>query len=162
MKTTAWQLFNRNFKDGDAVIVIDDDDRVGWGTLRSITEHGFTLVRVSLSRTRRKRFQWDGIRFMSHDGFPVRRLFGADGSYAIETEPSEAGVIRTGLAMEYVSIVFGDPFLVENVAAEIHNPGNAGPEHWREDSEESLELVAPDGARAQLWDLNTVFHANGS
>ena len=158
MKTTAWQLFNRNFKLGDAVIVIDDYDKMAWGSLHTISDAGFRLVKSYGRFSRHKFFSWDEIRFMCHDGFPVKQLFGADGSETIESEPNMAAVLRTGLRQTYRQIVFGDPFLIESVAAETHNTGNDGPEHWWEDSEESLELVAPDGARAQLWDLNTVFH----
>lgn len=159
MKLTAWDLFNRNFKDGDEVVVIDEDDRVGWGRLQMIDVNGFMLVRRSpLGSTQAKRFWWEDIRFMSHDGFPVRQLMGADGSRTIEKEPSAVEVLRAGLRQEYIGIVFGDPFLIEKVSAEVHNPGNDGPEHWMEDTEESLKLVAPDGARALLWELNTVFH----
>jgi hypothetical protein len=98
---------------------------------------------------------------MSHDGFPCRQLLGSDGSSSIENEPSMKDAIRNGLVKEYRLMVFGDPFLIENVSGVLHNPGNDGPEWESEDGEECLELVASDGARGMLWHLPTVFYAEG-
>jgi len=157
MKTTAWQLFNRNFKKDDEVIIIDDLDRVSLGSLIEITEEHFTLKR-SLGSSRTRTFYWDQIRFMSHDGFPVKQLFGADGSATIEAEPNAKEVIRHGLNTEFGQIAFGDPFLIETVSYTLHNSGNDGPEFYEQDGEECLELVSKDGARGLLWHLPTVFY----
>ncbi len=167
MKLTAWQLFRRNFKVGDEVIVINDFDRVSWGTLGQVDGLGFLLKGAVYATPRTVRRQdnrwlpWDSIRFMSHDGFPCKRLLGADGSASIEDEPSMKDAIRNGLAEQFGLMVFGDPFLIENVNGVLHNSGNTGPGWDYEEEEECLELVAPDGARGMLWDLATVFHVEG-
>lgn len=156
MKITAWQLFNRNFKVGDEVIVVDDDDRVRCGKLKSITERGCYLVHGN----RYTYVYWSDTRFMAHDGFPVRKLMGADGHTTIESEPTAKRVVRAGLIREFGHLVFGDPFLVEQVSGFLHNPGNEGLEFDCEDGEECLDMVAHDGARGMLWHLPTVFYAS--
>lgn len=166
MKLTAWQLFNRNFKQGDEVIVINDFDRVSWGRLGAVDNNGLWLMgafyMTSRSTERRqgnKWLAWDSVRFMSHDGFPCKELLGADAHASLEHEPSAKEAMRNGLAETFGLIVFGDPFLIDSVAGVLHNPGNDGPEWEMEDGEECLELVAGDGARGMLWHLPTVFYA---
>lgn len=162
MKLTAWQLYRRNFKDGDQVIFVDDDNCIGWGKLVDSTADGFRIDRTRVGRIRF--IYWDQIRFMAHDGFPVRQLFGADGSNTIEQAPTAVEALRRGLQEEFLSshIVFGDPFMIEDAVATLHYPGNEGPKWWGQDGEECLELVTVDGARGMLWDLPTVFHVEFS
>lgn len=94
----AWDLFNRCFKRGEEVFVITDEDRVYWGRLGAVTEDEFVLSRPGGVVTSLK---WWDIRWMSHDGFPVRRLLGADGSPSLEREPSVADAIRTAHAATF-------------------------------------------------------------
>lgn len=94
----AWDLFHRCFKRGEEVFVITDDDGVHWGRLGAVTEDEFVLSRpggVAAS------LKWWDIRWMSHDGFPVRRLLGADGSPSLEREPSVADAIRVAHAATF-------------------------------------------------------------
>lgn len=160
MKTTAWALFRQYFKDGEEVILIDYMDRFYWGKLKSCDEEGCTLQYVGRLGAGRRRFDWIDVRFMSHDGFPCRKLFGADGSERIESEPTARDAIREGLLLE-LNLVQGDPFLIEGVRGTLYNRGNDGLEHYMSDTEECLALDAKDGAGALLWDLSTVFFAWG-
>jgi hypothetical protein len=133
-------------------------------------------------------YKWEDIRFMSQMGFPVSKLMGADDSPSIEqldtTDLQEA--LRFTLMNEYDhisgtwdvhpqvasmvyrkprragQIVFGDPFLVEDVEVSLYNPGNCGDAWWGEDFEETLVLHHPGtGKSAHLWSLDTVYHVSG-
>lgn len=81
-KTDAWTLFHSLFKKGDNVWLITDEDDFIWGKLLAFNNEECAL------RFKGKEvwFRWDCIRFMSHDGFPVRALTGADGSRSILKE----------------------------------------------------------------------------
>ncbi len=86
MKKDAWTIFDECFKNGDEVVVILDNDTIYWGTL--ILHQGdaknkiFDLFnRVSGKETN---LHWENVLFISHDGFPVKKLTGADGSQLIE------------------------------------------------------------------------------
>jgi hypothetical protein len=177
----GWQLFESCFKLGDEVVVVDVFDQFWWGLLDGITDFGCLLLRPGVEP---KSLTWDDVRFMAHDGFPVRRLIGADGSATIEkldtTDTQRA--VRKALALEYpkqkpyvpARAVFGDPFDVEAASAKLYHPGNSGPGYWsrfwngreyhsedhREagyETEEVLVLTAKDGAKAELWDLTTIY-----
>ncbi len=175
MKGNAWDLYRRCFKEGDEVIVIDDDDRVFWGKLNT-EELGITLRHAKRSHF----LYWEDVRFMSHDGFPVRRLVGADGDPSILKEKSAKDAIRAALTKEFSGREdkssywptgyrrpipsfrgrFGDPFdVLVPCEVELYNSGNTGWYWYGQDYEECLVLTAPDGARAQLFDLSTVFYA---
>jgi len=159
IEASAWELFDRTFSEGDAVIVITEEDEWGWGTLRDIGDEGAQLYRG----LKHCHIYWSEMRFMCHDGFPVRKLKGADGSRAIEKMPSQRDLIRTVLEKKFglTELVFSDPFYIEGIVRSIlYNEGNEDPSHWYTDNEEVLELVAPDGATAHLWSLNTVWHVS--
>ena len=81
-KTDAWTLFHSLFKKGEEVWIITDEDDFIWGKLLAFNDEECAL------RFRGKDvwFRWDCIRFISHDGFPVRALTGADGSRSILKE----------------------------------------------------------------------------
>ena len=158
IEASAWELFDRTFSEGDAVIVVTEDDEWGWGTLHDIGESGAQLYRGS----KHCHIYWADMRFMCHDGFPIRKLRGADGSASIEKMPSQRSLIKTVLESKkygLTELVFSDPFYIEGIVRSIlYNEGNDGPEYFPTDYEEVLELVAPDGATAHLWSLNTVWH----
>lgn len=153
----AWELFDRTFKEGDDVIVVMDDDSWAWGQLKDPGPEGVLLERGTLT----KNVFWDEIRFMCHDGFPVKKLKGADGSASIIRLPSQRGRVRTLLRrLGLKELIFSDPFYIGGIVkASLFNEGNQDPIHFATDDEEVLELVAPDGAVAHLWDLKTVWHA---
>jgi len=54
---------------------------------------------------------------------------------------------------------FGDPWLIENVYGQVYNIGNDNEyfQYWDDTYIEPLVLTSKDGARAQLWDLPTIF-----
>ena len=150
--TDAWTLWKERFKVGDWVILIDDLDKMWRGKITGWTPTHCTLVSPNRSRD----FAWDEMRFACHDGFPVRKLLGADGHPSIEDEEHLAATIRAewrdgGFASQGV---FGDPFLIEDVTASVVNPGNFD---YNSDYEEVLLLESDDGAKGMLWDFQTVF-----
>jgi len=182
--SSDWTLFNSHFKEGDDVVAIDGDDQFHWGKLESIIETGCTLSHRP-GRVR-KELKWDEIRFMAHDGFPVRKVLGASGSASIEkidtTNTQKA--IHQLLKSEFPHKTpthgrFGDPFDFEAADTKIYNPGNSGPNYWarfwneltgyfsnqhRElayANEECLVLTSKDGAKAQLWDIPTIYFFEG-
>lgn len=59
------------------MIVLDDDECFHWGRLETCGEHGLRLHRPG--RTGHL-IPWDDVVFMAQDGFPVRKLTGAEGS----------------------------------------------------------------------------------
>lgn len=156
----AWELFDRTFSTGDDVIVITEEDEWAWGKLRDIDDHGALLQR----RNRYYKIYWSDIRFMCHDGFPIKKLKGADGSALIEKMPSQRGIIATVLQSKkyrLTEIVFSDPFHIQGISRSVlYNKGNTDPNYFFTDNEEVLELIAPDGAIAHLWSLNTVWYIN--
>jgi len=166
----AWDLFHSMFKDNEDIVVIDEYDNVYWGKIlveKTDPDMGFHLKRIN---GKTKFFYWHDIRYMGQDGFPLRKLKGADGSASIEKEKSVENEIRTQVVTlqtekprrkrrrsPFVS-VFGDPFMVENCTAELFNPGNYGMKHYLEDEEECLVLTADNGAVAQLYNLPYIYH----
>lgn len=178
----AWDLYYRIFNDGDDVYVITDSDEAFWGKAHA-TQTGLLLSRPNVV----DRFlDWDDITFMSHDGFPVRKLMGADGSKAIEktnTKSIEAGIRKILTASPKITegefsmprdcprhsqlprdhprhsqLVFGDPFMVENVQATLINTFYTGNHIWEPETEELIILRAPDGAVGLLYELNRIYH----
>lgn len=217
----VWTLFHKHFKKGHDVCLIDDNDFVTIGKLVAFNDDGCWIQEGR--NTAPWFYWWWDIRFMSHDGFPVKKLLGADGSSSIEQSVDTVNILhelRTSFEphgrrkgrrkpidgvqcercertvprgtlepVQYYNkisnypktpkevlrecqvcrsdghdtvrrfgCVMGDPFLVEGVSATMHNPGNSGPRFWDTYFEESLELVAPDGAAAILSDLGTVYY----
>lgn len=77
----AWELFRSIFKEGDEVIIITEDDEFKWGKIRT------TEMFCNLTRPGRKEeaIFWEDIRWVSHEGFPVRKLTGVEGKVLIET-----------------------------------------------------------------------------
>jgi len=158
----AWDLFLRTFHVGDEIVLITEDDRWFWGIL-----HGWTQDVCILRKPRRqstREVAWENVAFMCHDGFPVSKLKGADGSASIELEED----IREGLRAVFSrlrgkaklqELVIGDPHLIEGpVSAILYNQGNEGWDHYDKDNEEVMDLVSTDGAHAHLWQLDRVYH----
>lgn len=160
-KIDAWKLYKECFKDGDIVVIVTEDDSIYYGKLKT-EEYGCYIRRKNYhNRLQNGRlFRWEEIRFMAHDGFPCKQLLGADGNKSIEKERSKDSKIRKAFQCEFgieSTIVYGDPFLIENVATILYNSGNTGNYHWDELDEEVLKMIAKDGAKGCLWDLSTIF-----
>lgn len=207
---TAWDLFYSCFKDGEEVVIVDDDEVVRWGTLKlysgPIKEKSFALIDT---KGVGKTFHWINVSLIAHDGFPIRKLTGADSNQTIEgidtTDITEAirrlatetlcdlcNKSKPDIQMnesrrpkdikgdhrrisfcnncgdrirknrfnkpEEYNFVYGDPFLIENVQAELYYPGNSGPRWWDDDEEEVLLLTARDGAKAQVFDIPNIYY----
>ena len=174
-KMDVWSLFFSQFKIGDEVIIIDEYDEITIGKFVGYTEDNCIIKGQSEII-----IPWVDIRFMSHDGFPCKKLMGADGSRLIE----QVDTLSTKEAMRRVLVssvgtsgrlketnlldqaVFGDPFLIEGVTARLYNAGNDSPYHWSNGPgylwEEIICLEAKDGAQAQLFGLDTIYHFQAS
>lgn len=172
----AWEIFSSCFSIGDEVVVVDEWDQVIVGKLVSVSEESCTVKSVFSQRERK--IDWNDVVFFSHDGFPVQKMqfLGADELFELDTKSTQEA-IRKVLTHSYDSakgkwvladgtqpkrrveqIVRGDPFLIENVTASIYHPGNCGPGFWCADHEETVVLEADDGAKANMYNLPTVFH----
>jgi len=169
----AWDLFHEMFKEGEDVIIIDEYDKIFWGKISLDKEHpdySFDLLRINKGK---KSFFWHRIRYMGQDGFPLKKLKGADGSSSIELEKSVEADLRDQIKKlqkrppEIIvrkpfsvrtRMVFGDPFMVEDCTVKLFNPGNYGLKHYLEDEEECLVLKADNGAVAQLYNLPSIYH----
>ena len=156
---SAWELFLSNFLLGQDVVVITDEDEFFAGKLVLVAED-YCIIR---GPNEEYKLEWLNIRFMAHDGFPVRQLKGADGSKSIEkidtTETQE--LIRDSLQKESYKMraVIGDPFEIDVVESRLWNPGMSGPRCWGHKFEETLVLTAPDGAVGLLYDIPTIYVA---
>jgi len=150
----AWKLYWNMFQDGDEVVIITEDDKMAWGEIKA-RGNGCWLKRYCYKD---KFFDWDEIRFMAHDGFPVRKLMGADGSKNIEKLQTEdvQNQIREGLGLEYEEkklkrIVYSDPFMIDSCKAKLVNKGNVWVPGSLNLHEEVLLLKSDDGAKGMLW-----------
>ena len=170
-KMDVWTLFFSQFKIGDEVVIIDEDDQITVGKFIGYTEDS-CIIKDQFDTI----IPWVNIRFMSHDGFPCKKLMGADGSRLIEKIDTlgTKEAIRTALTCSVGAsgslketnlldqAVFGDPFLIEGVKAKLYNAGNDSPYYWSNGPgylwEEIVCLEAKDGAQAQLFGLNTIYH----
>jgi hypothetical protein len=95
MKTSAWKLFMKDFKNGQSVVIITEDERFDWGTLQ------YTEETVTLTSGLRppKTYHWNQIVFMCHDGFPVRKVFGRYPEKEVDIG-DKPGLFRAALAAE--------------------------------------------------------------
>ncbi len=242
-KIDAWTLFHSLFKEGEEVWLITDEDDFIWGELLEFNDEECALY----FRGRKVWFRWDCIRFISHDGFPVRSLTGADGSRSILKEqniifrvldedryvygkgdktcpyckhiesyvkseyftknkkyqiecarrkndrvpewnlsgwgntservgcnlfeasgkkmrlaeaPVDSGGDDDGgnISLGRSTSSFGDPFLIEGAEMILLNLGNRGERFEDDDHEEVIVCEAKDGAKALLYDLDTVYY----
>ncbi len=178
----AWTLYWSMFNDGDEVYLITENDEVFWGKVYAHDTHCILKRPSRLSL----QFNWAEVRFMSHDGFPVKKLMGADGSWLIEridTTDTQAAIrtaltytdlahvipriklprakVRTYLAPAHrrQSYCFGDPFFIEDCTSKLFNPGVtfAIDGHF----EETLVLQHKGGAGGLLWDLKHIYYFVG-
>lgn len=116
---TVWELFNAMFREGEVVIMLDDDDEFCWGRLVLPTdpaerERGCYLQRPG---QRPKFCVWSDTRFMCHDGFPVRQLMGADGSQTIAERFPIAGNVQD-MYRALLLVDHGRPLVIEEKVVE--------------------------------------------
>ena len=158
---SAWDIWRTQFTDGEELIVLDEDEHVWRGRHEATGDH---LV-IHPGTVHEVRIKWVNVAFVAHDGFPARKLMGADGSRTaemIETTDVTAALRQlfhlVNLEAGPVNFAFSDPWWVEGAEGVLYFAGNDGPEHWVQDEEEVLVLRARDGARAMLWSVDSVFH----
>lgn len=176
-KVTAWDLFEKIFKQGDEVVVITDYDRFHWGKL------SYNFTNCTLKRPNKEEvIPWHNVRFISHDGFPIKRLTGADGSKLIEkiNTADVQATIKNALVFSLCkdcgklteniyrcdscqkiadkvrSMRVGDPFDIEGVYPVLLKEGIWGLSGNNSEAE-CLHLVAPNGAIGQLFDLPSIY-----
>jgi hypothetical protein len=180
----AWKLFWSMFSEGDNVVVITEDDEFYWGKMSTtdtcccLTGHG-GMTEIDWDDVVLIAHDGFPVRKVFGEGSVVEQLDTSNVEDAIRCALSSVRCrycgrwIKHDLAPhkcikkaisssdddgEGVTIARGDPWLIENVRAEIVNPGV----FWMEDNwqyEETLRLYAPDGARGLLWRLDTIFYA---
>lgn len=167
-KPDQWDLYRMCFEEGQEVVLIGEDDQVWAGSLKTTPEAA--ILRHGRG-TKNTVVPWIQCRFMCHDGFPYKKLRGKfTDKFLVEKleKANAARVVRHvlhehGISEEVPMVVrhaiFGDPFeTTQPVVARLHNSGNIGPYWYCQDLEECVILTAPDGAKAQLFDLATVLH----
>ncbi len=155
-------LFELSYPIGTDVVVVDDEDRLIRGKVKAINDDGLTVQCVGLKADV---ISWPVLRFIAHDGFPVREI---KGPYK-ENDWTEVDELRRKLRAAELNQArhtcpaptrryarFGDPFEVvgDLTPAYLDNDG------WDfADSFESEVLLfdAPDGAIAMLWDFESVY-----
>ena len=169
-KINAWDLYHSSFKKGDEVIIVDDEDKAHYGKIVEVHRDSLFFKNRGM-----RCLDWLNIRFMANYGFPIKELHGADGSSSIELLDTSdlqktirlntrqlddlSTLHHVELPEHNVELVIGDPYLIENVEAKIVNTGNSGWNHWLHDHEESLVLIAKDGAMGLLYDIPSVYFA---
>lgn len=181
--TNGFDLFDSMFKKNDEVIIITEDDEFFWGKLIVCGPDGFTLKRGTSINF----FEWKKVRFMSHDGFPVKKLMGTSSDQYIEQafSPDIATTIRQVLILELetcgnCNILLpkgyphtlcaecesklperryggGHPFIIDGVRSFLINVGNDNPAWMGTPYEEAVVMKSKDGAQGMLWELETIF-----
>jgi hypothetical protein len=74
-KVDIYKIFNDQFKIGNAIFIIDEDDHFIFGEIEDIHYDNGIRLRKHFYPPYLKWYSWNEIRFISHDGFPVRKLF---------------------------------------------------------------------------------------
>jgi hypothetical protein len=185
--TDAWLLVFNHFKNNEEVFFIDDFDNLYFGRLVYLEgeERNIKFMLKKNDGTATK-FLWSEVRFMAHDGFPIRKLTGADGSKLseqIDTTNIQKAIrevvdfticakckikineddVVIKRSNEYCptcakTIVFNDPYMIEGVNITIFNRDNEGEAFTNHPDEECLLLNARDNAKAILYEVPTIFH----
>lgn len=160
-------LFELAYPVGTDVVVVDDEDGVIRGKVKVIGDDGLTVQCVG---RKADVISWPNLRFIAHDGFPVREFRGPHKenseaeiaelrkklSVAERLAASRSAVRTDGWSRPRSYGHFGDPFEVVGVMTPAHL-GNGGPGFADSFESEVLLFDAPDGALAMLWDLETVY-----
>ena len=153
-------IFRFAFPNGCKVVVVDSEDRLFWGKL-TWDEWSVTVER----RGKSDRITWERVEFICQDQVEFHKV---KGPMPGEDEIREqvAYDIRTSLdwtAKEFLKrtrprparLRRGDPWEIEGDMS-IHNVGNDGPQHWGEETAETIVVRQPSGI-AMLWAIDTVF-----
>ena len=73
---TAWDIWKENFADGDECFVLDEDENPYHGKVMALDE----MLLIKPTNKDAIELDWDEIQLVTHAGFPIRKLTGADGS----------------------------------------------------------------------------------
>jgi len=95
MNISAWEVWERDFKRGDEVILIDDNTMLDWGTL----DYNDTEVILSSGLRPARKYPHHKIVFICHDGFPMRKFMAPFPREKFETELVPE-IMRAALAAE--------------------------------------------------------------
>jgi hypothetical protein len=112
MLTSAWELFKKDFKNGDQVIIVTEDERFDWGTLHYNDEKGDVTLSSGLRPVRT--YHWNQIVFMCQDGFPVRKVFGPSPERERKYE-DVPGLLRAALAEENLEALERKAYAVQGI-----------------------------------------------
>ena len=145
-----WDLFHSQFKDGEDVVIILDDDTARQGKLTAIKQGALIQPPGAKVSTL---YYWDRIQFISHDGFPVRKLLGVD---TTNTELAIREALLDG-PLKKVQAVIHDPWFFEDCSFQLVNAGRREWIHTQRGIGETLLLQSKDGAQAQLYDLAGIY-----
>jgi hypothetical protein len=98
METSAWKLFKKDFKKGQFVVIITEDERFDWGNLY-FDEIDKGMVTLTSGLRPARTYRWNQLIFMGHAGFPVRKVFGKypEKDFFMDDVP---GLFRAALAQE--------------------------------------------------------------
>ncbi len=166
--TQVATLFAQNYPIRTEVIAIDDEDLMVRGRITAITEEGVTITCGGLKSDTIK---WPNLRFIAHDGFPVREY---NGPHRLNTEQelqdlrtklsrmesklsgrSEIDEIPRSYSRKY-SVGFGDPFELDCSVCSAYL-GNSGLIYADSFEAEVLLCSSFDGAFGMLWDFESIF-----
>lgn len=169
----AWEVFRSAFRDGEDVVVEDEEGRFFYGTLKAM-EEGILLTRTG---TKAKFLEWDLVAFIAHDGFPVQPIMGMTSDEAIRRAKMEPTDIVREVLESYIEkpevervveerttirrVGGGCPWEAEPIRLlEIHNRGNASPMYWRwpyDSLGEVMVFGSDDGAVMHSYDSEHLF-----
>jgi len=190
LKDIAMAIYRSAFKDGEQVVVEDDQGKFIWGTL-STRNDGITITRINGKPDRQ--LQWKEITFMAHDGFPASKIVGMSDAAMLkfcwdlptsafrnaldalakehkerqkppdeEKKPSETKPVKKAEPYRRVRFGCGCPFIFEDVVVkDLFFKGNNGPAYWGEWDEETLVLESKDGAILHSFDMSHLFLFDG-
>jgi len=180
IQAKAIEVWNATFKNGQEVVLEDDNGYFHWGRLKNY-DWGIKLIRIGGHPI--LKLEWHEIVFIAQDGFPVQEIMGMSYDEAVflcDCTPTE--IIREKLlgltnqkkekkstqsssytiAAEYTNFGGGCPFIFEDVQVKnLLYPGNNGPRYWGEDNEETLILQGRNGAIMHSFDMSHLFFFDG-
>jgi len=191
-----WTTFHKNFKIDDELIIVNEDDEVFVGKLKQI-EEDFCIIKQP-HKKRSDMIWWDDIRFIAHEGFPIKKLSGGEKIYkeppitknvhGIKCEICKLHYAKKNICElasceefcyygdlikkehpkivcnfcvenerveieDKITVVYGDPFLIEVHKAKIINPASK-----IDGYEQSICMNAKDGAYGELYIPETIFY----
>ena len=165
----SWDLFHQCFKIGDDVIIITEYDVYHWGKLTHFDDGG---CKIKCMTKKEEPFDWDDVIFMSHDGFPCKKMLTSAAGDTLVNElqaRKKQNILRQILTMvRYKSrrtdeitlsednsinakaLMIGDPFeLIGDMGLQLFNPGNFTPYYCIDDTYfETLVMTSSEGLKA--------------